>query len=449
MEFFRRASKTASDITPPIVVIEELRNEIADLKDELESATQAKKFATETLKAQIETNSMIEHELDQVRAELHEVLARQQAEVPVMAAPSPNGSNRIRLDLADGNVQFVSIGEGEGVIKQLSERVVMLERDLMSQSDRYRQEVESLKRINRENVNKMRDLLSRKDDSEKDNEIAKLKARIDEIESLITSLETERDERIRKLETDLEISHQMASQVSGFELELSARNERILELERMLIEKGDEMVKMNETSHEVNEEMDRTNAENDVLRLKISEFENELTETRKKLQETVNEKEKISGSNSGLVSAISKLERDIGEKSILIDTLRNDLAIASESSTDDSDKLRDSLGECEEQILDLINQVATLRNENNSLKQTTDETVRELVQTRKDADEAAKRVEMVTEKISHASEALNTAVQSALVAKKEVMFWKRKYTNDVKAITERMTKLTTDETGLL
>ena len=104
---FRRGSKdpTASPppaTTPPAQVMEELRSAIADLKDEVETATQAKRYAYENLKKQLEVNDATQKALETTRKELMDTLARQSAEVPVMTAPTPRGSTQLRIELGGG-----------------------------------------------------------------------------------------------------------------------------------------------------------------------------------------------------------------------------------------------------------------------------------------------------------------------------------------------------------
>jgi chromosome segregation ATPase len=158
--------------------------------------------------------------------------------------------------------------------------------------------------------------------------------------------------------------------------------------------------------------------------------------------------ERVLESNSGLVVAISKMERESEQKDVLIDTLRNDIAAASERGGEEEDNLKESIADCEDQILDLVNQLAVSKNDFATLKQSFDDTVRDLIQTRKEADEAARRVEMIAQKISQANDALSTAVQSAMSAKKEALFWKQKYASDIRAVTERITKIHTDNNEL-
>jgi chromosome segregation ATPase len=417
MEFFRRASKTASDITPPIVMIEELKTEIADLKDELESATQAKKFATDTLKAHLEANAKTEQELSQVRAELLELLARQQAEIPVMAAPSPNGSNRIRLELEEGQVQLVSIGEGESLIKQLSERVVELE----TQANQQKEEIESLKKINKENLVKLRNLLAEKTQPD------------EQPEDLLKELEATRAE--------LEIAQQLVVQMGGLEQELEARNERIQELERTIIQAGTEIDRIQAAAKQSEEEMARTAAENDVLRMRMGELETEIVQIKGELDVHEADKRREAEIQAGLVSSVAKLEREVHEKSVLIDTLRNDLATASECNSGEVEKLRESVGEYEEQILQLINQVAELKNEKKDAHEQAENSTKELIQARKDADEASRRLEAVMPKIDEIQRALAKAVQTALEARKECWAWKTKYETDLGIANERLKQI--------
>ena len=363
MEFFRRASKTASDITPPIVVIEELKSEIADLKDELQSAIQAKKFATETLKSQLELNGKTELELVSVRKELLELLARQQAEVPVMAAPSPNGSNRIILDSGE----LVSIGELETLIKQLSERVIELEH----LNEGLRAEADSLKTINRENMKKMREILAEKHNRVDEKELSRLRE------------------------------------------ECAASNERIVELEQIIHSSAEEIERIHTEATE----------ENEVLRMKIGALETEVIQLRGDLDEELHAKE--------------RRERELEQQAMLIDSLRNDLA----NSTQKSDELKKSAGEYEDQILELVGQVATLKNENGSLKISSDNAMKELIQARQDAAEASRRLELVVPKIDEAHSALVKAVQTALDARKETLIWKNKYEADIRGVTERVKNL--------
>ncbi|TEB19865.1 hypothetical protein C9890_0148 [Perkinsus sp. BL_2016] len=395
MEFFRRASKTASDITPPIVLIEELKGEIADLKDELQSAIEAKKFATETLKANIEANSQTEAELAKVRRELLEFLARQQAEVAVMAAPSPNGTSRIRIELEDGQVELVSTGEAETVVKSLTDRL-----------SNAKAEIDSLKKINRENVIKLRELLT----------------------SPKCGVSTEEVERLK---SDLEIANQLVAQISGLESELAARNDRIRELENVIARASAEIERIQGTATFAEEETDRTSAENDVLRMRIGELESEIIQLRGDLDVAAVDQKSQKRREAELVVTISKLERENEQNEVLIATLRNDVASAASTESE-------KLGEYEDQILDLISQVAGLKNENAALKQSADENLKELLQARCDADEAARRLESITPRITEAHSALSKAVQAALDAKKEALVWKDKYETDIRLSSQRL-----------
>ena len=389
MEFFRRASKTASDITPPIVVIEELKTEIADLKDELESATQAKRFATETLKSQMEANSKTEEELKKVRGELLELIARQQAEIPVMAAPTPNGSSRMRLELEDGQIQLVSIDEGETVLKQLSDRLLDA-----------KAEIDSLKKINRENVAKLKQLLTSAPKRNND------------------------DDEIRRLESELEIANQLVAQMSSLEAELAARNDRIRELEDTIATETSKIERIQADAKLLEEETDKTTAENDVLRMRIGELETEIVQLRGDLDETKNRE-------TDYITTIAKFERTNEQNNILIETLRTDIASA-------ASKEGEKIAEYEDQILDLINQVAVLKNENAELRKSSDDNLREVIQARRDADEAARRLELITPKVSEAHAALSKAVQTALEARKETLVWKTKYETDLRLSSQRL-----------
>jgi chromosome segregation ATPase len=389
MEFFRRASKTASDITPPIVVIEELKTEIADLKDELESATQAKRFATETLKSQMEANSKTEEELKKVRGELLELIARQQAEIPVMAAPTPNGSSRMRLELEDGQIQLVSIDEGETVLKQLSDRLLDA-----------KAEIDSLKKINRENVAKLKQLLTSAPKRNND------------------------DDEIRRLESELEIANQLVAQMSSLEAELAARNDRIRELEDTIATETSKIERIQADAKLLEEETDKTTAENDVLRMRIGELETEIVQLRGDLDETKNRE-------TDYITTIAKFERTKEQNNILIETLRTDIASA-------ASKEGEKIAEYEDQILDLINQVAVLKNENAELRKSSDDNLREVIQARRDADEAARRLELITPKVSEAHAALSKAVQTALEARKETLVWKTKYETDLRLSSQRL-----------
>jgi chromosome segregation ATPase len=409
MDFFRRASKTASDITPPIVLIEELKTDIADLKDELESAIQAKKFATETLKSQMDANARTEQELTAVRAELLEVLARQQAEVPVMAAPSPNGSNRIML----GTGELVSVGEGETLMKQLSERV----RELEHHSEGLKAESDSLKKINKENLIKLRDALVDKH------------SRVDEKE-------------LERLRGELEVAHQLIAQMAGLEAELVARNDRIVELEKIIASSMAEIERIEAAATQTEKDMQRTVAENEVLRMRVGEMESEIVQLRGDLDFEIDEKQKAKENENRLIVTVAKLEREIEQQSVLIDSLRNDLATASESSGEEIEKLRASAGEYEDQILELISQVATLKSENGTLNENAESNMKELIQARKDADEAVRRLEQVAPKIDESHAALVKAVQTALEARKETLVWKNRYEADIRCATDRIKNLT-------
>ena len=443
MAFFRRPSKVGGgEITPPIQVIEELKGAIADLKDELANALQAKQYAKDDLRQQLAVQERTEaelasarRELDSARAQLLEAIARQQAEVPVMAAPSPNGTARIRLETEEG-VEVIAV-------EPLRERVKFLE-GAISQAEA---EIASLKSINSQNVSKLKQLLHDKTRAkdleaqleEATNRIAQLERELDKRDeaarddaSMTSELE-EMKSKISDLTGQLEVEKAVSNQLVAMEAELVSKSDKIASLEQTISKQADECADMENLW---------ISARAEALQLagvaaELASAEDELAEARSALAERNKEAESELREH---VKTVANLERKLEENSLLIETLRNDLATASEASgtQEELDKLRETSGEYEAQILELINQVAVLRNENEEKAKKVTEISTQLDSAQREADEASRRLDTVHSRIDEAREALQGAIRASLEAKKEAHYWRNKYVTDLKLASERI-----------
>jgi len=299
-------------VTPPAQVIEELTAAIADLKDELENAKEAKRFAQENLKSQMIANETLEEEIKRSRNELIELLARQQAEMPVMTAPSPNGgTTKIMID----EDHFVTVVEGEGVIRSLTDRVKVLEKEAIGFADliaKQREESESLREINGKNMTKMKQILAERTHPRRSDE--------KEIEEM--------REQIASLEAQLTVSREIADQVDAIEREIKARDARIEELESA--EKQNLLVIQTDP-----EEMQRLQTELEQEKQLCKSLSEELDLQRKENEETV-----------------AKLQH----QDTLIDSLQTSLAVMP-----DVGLLRQSLEDNENQVIELVGQVSELK----------------------------------------------------------------------------------------
>ena len=307
-------------VTPPAQVIEELTAAVADLKDELENAKEAKRFAQENLKSQMIANETLEEEIKRSRNELIELLARQQAEMPVMTAPSPNGgTTRIMID----EDHFVTVVEGEGVIRSLTDRVKVLEKEAIGFADliaKQREESESLREINGKNMTKMKQILTERTHPRRSDE---------------TEIEEMR-EQIASLEAQLTVSREIADQVDAIEREIKARDARIEELEseaKIKAEKQNLLVIQTDDY----QEMERLQQELEQEKQLCKSLSEELDLQRKENEETV-----------------AKLEL----QDSLIDSLQTSLAVMP-----DVGLLRQSLEDNENQVIELVGQVSQLKRE--------------------------------------------------------------------------------------
>jgi chromosome segregation ATPase len=304
-------------VTPPAQVIEELTAAIADLKDELENAKEAKRFAQENLKSQMIANETLEEEIKRSRNELIELLARQQAEMPVMTAPSPNGgTTKIMID----EDHFVTVVEGEGVIRSLTDRVKVLEKEAIGFADliaKQREESESLREINGKNMTKMKQILAERTHPRRSDE--------KEIEEM--------REQIASLEAQLTVSREIADQVDAIEREIKARDARIEELESEAKKKAE---KQNLLVIQTDpEEMERLQTELEQEKQLCKSLSEELDLQRKENEETV-----------------AKLQH----QDTLIDSLQTSLAVMP-----DVGLLRQSLEDNENQVIELVGQVSELK----------------------------------------------------------------------------------------
>lgn len=373
--------------TPPAQVIEELTAAIADLKDELATAKEAKRYAQENLKVQMAANEALESDMAKTRSELIEMLAKQQAEMPVMTAPSPTGgTTKIRID----DDHYVTLIEGESVIRSLSDRVKVLEKEAVVANDLFgkqRAEADSLREINSKNMLKMKELLNRFDQEE---ETKLLK------------------EQIAALEAQLSISKEISAQVEAIATEIEARDARIQALEQQVEEKVAEVKRLQQEvtqRHTESREIERLQSEIDRERRKSASMEQELETERKENDQIVD-----------------KLKRQVEEHSVLVATLQANLA-----AVPDIAQLRQSVEENENQIIQLVDQVSALRADLKAREL-------ELETARNQSDTDAKKISLISEKVSESADALSAALHSA-------QQWKAKYLTDIRSVTSRLSSL--------
>ena len=466
---FRRGSKdpTASPppaTTPPAQVIEELRSAIADLKDEVETATQAKRYAYENLKKQLEVNDATQKALETTRKELMDTLARQSAEVPVMTAPTPRGSTQLRIELGGGEVQVMSTMEAEGLIKQLYERVNELEStggDGAKLVDGLKSEIASLKSINASGMAKLKEMLAEKarlaqqvqraEEMEADYEgkvtmVTQLKrelaARDAELERMVRVTEkmkedhqSEKDsvekasvggeeveelrQQITQLEGQLAIEKEVSAQIGSIESELSRQVEMVAELENQVAEK-DERIEALEGADDRIKEMEA----------ELAKVKAEATERmgRRSESETAREAERAQ-----LVKRVEDYETQIVELVQQVADLKTAQAAAAAAREDVSsvpERVVSSPGRSPSRPA--VNSRSDEESSDSSANGATDETVARL--------EAIRG--QLSEKISAAASAVQKAVEATQTAKNETQFWKKKYLEDVRSLTRRMVLIT-------
>jgi uncharacterized coiled-coil DUF342 family protein len=230
------------------------------------------------------------------------------------------------------------------------------------------------------------------------------------------------------------------------ETALEQATERIVELERDLSSMQDgkageaattELDEMRNKISQLLDELDKANEETALVEKQLEKKTEECADFETLWVAAKAELETERDEHARTVSAI---RREVEEKSLLVDTLKNDLASASESAgaVEELEQLRDAAGEYETQILELISQVAQLRSENEEKSNKITEISSQLDVTQTEADEAARRLDGVHGRIDEAREALQAAIRSSLEAKKEAMLWRTKYVTDMKLATEKL-----------
>lgn len=524
--FSRRSSAVASSPkqsgTPPAQVIEELKAAIADLKDELETAQQAKRYAFDTLKKQIERSDKLEaelvasrRELDNAKNEVLHILAQQSAEVPVMTAPSPNGSSKLRVDLGMDEIRVVSTTEGERIIRDLVEKIKKLETDVVTKEndiqtlhklikdheemaarkdlqtspqnvvERYKSEIASLKEINATSMTRMRDLLNEKikleqeleskENSgevrslaknvfdleaqlskqerlvdvleqqvrERDAEIERLIAAVKHLEKDIENLEKRSDsgkeivelwQQIAALETQLEIAKEVSSQVDGLEAELDDKTRQLTILQRDLEITSAETAKHEQDTEAVNKELHE-------LRAEVKEEADRVLALKQQLETEQNENIQL----TNRVEQLESLIKEAPEWKRKIGQLEGELLVAQDQAVE-LERQKKLVEENENQVLDLIEQIGKLRVEHVAL-QTENESIKlDIAVSKDEASQAASRLEQIRNqcrrKIDETSAVLSNAVQASLDARKEVTWWKRRYEQDLRDTTKKLSQLT-------
>lgn len=524
--FSRRSSAVASSPkqsgTPPVQVIEELKAAIADLKDELETAQQAKRYAFDTLKKQIERSDKLEaelvasrRELDNAKNEVLHILAQQSAEVPVMTAPSPNGSSKLRVDLGMDEIRVVSTTEGERIIRDLVEKIKKLETDVVTKEndiqtlhklikdheemaarkdlqtspqnvvERYKSEIASLKEINATSMTRMRDLLNEKikleqeleskgnsgevrslaknvldleaqlskqerlvdvieqQVRERDAEIERLIAAVKHLEKDIENLEkrsgsgkeiVELRQQIAALETQLEIAKEVSSQVDGLEAELDDKTRQLTILQRDLEINSTEIAKHEQDTEAVNKELHE-------LRAEVKEEADRVLALKQQLETEQNENVQL----TNRVEQLESLIKEAPEWKRKIGQLEGELLVAQDQAVE-LEIQKKLVEENENQVLDLIEQIGKLRVEHVAL-QTENESIKlDIAVSKDEASQAASRLEQIRNqcrrKIDETSAVLSNAVQASLDARKEVTWWKRRYEQDLRDTTKKLSQLT-------
>lgn len=524
--FSRRSSAVASSPkqagTPPVQVIEELKAAIADLKDELDTAQQAKRYAFDNLKKQIEGNEKLEaelvasrRELDNAKNEVLHILAQQSAEVPVMTAPSPNGSSKLRVDLGMDEIHVVSTTEGESIIRDLVAKIKKLETDVATKEndiqtlhklikdheemaarkdmksspqnvvERYKSEIASLKEINATSMTRMRDLLNEKNRLEQELEstgnsgevrslakkIADLEAQLSKQERLVADLEQqvrERDAEIERLiaaakhlekdienlekrsgsgkeieelrqqiaalETQLEIAKEVSLQVDGLEAELDDKTRQVTILQRDVEIKSAVIAKHEKDTEAVHKELHE-------LRAEVNEEADRVLALEQKLDAEQNE-------NIQLINRVEQLESHMKEAiewKRKIAELEDELLVAKDQAVE-LERQKKLVEENENQVLDLIEQIGKLKVEQVALQAENDSLKLDLAVSKDEASQAASRLEQIRNqfrrKIDETSAVLANAVQASLDARKEVTWWKRRYEQDLRDTTKKLSQLT-------
>jgi chromosome segregation ATPase len=463
--FSRRGSKEPSVSpppagTPPSQIIDELKGAVADLKDELETAQQAKRYAYDNLKKQIEGTEKLELELTGLRKELEEsknsyliLLAKQSAEVPVMTAPSPNGSSKLRIDL-DGDIQVVSTTEGESIINQLFSRVKELETDSARResaiqeleqqlrdsvgSQEYLSEIEKWKSAQlagEESAKRVRELelLIEKNLNRVSHLELEVRERDDEIERLVESakslenrIDTNADtkniveslkERISVLEGQLVIEKEISSQVEVIEDELRAKSEQVSELEDKLEEYRRFEIEVSSLREEL--VFARESAEKESGR--ISKSENEKSELKNRILELERELEDMKLKNFDINTRNQEMKSELLGKKTQIHE------------------------ETENQILELVTQVGELRVLNSELGREKEELNQQLERVREEENETTGRLEKIRkqfkEKLSESSSILAKSIEATLEARREAAWWKHRYESDMRSATAKLNSL--------
>lgn len=333
--------------TPPGQIIEELTAAIADLKDELENAKEAKRYALENLRVQLEANESLEKKLSETALEPEEKLR-----------------DRIR------SLETEVSNSAEVLLKQ-------------------RAETDSLREINANNMLRMKELLVQRSQEQTDGELR---------------------DQIAALEAQLSISNEISAQVDAIEHELEARDARIDILET---------------------ELERKSTLADRLREELSEREGQVGEIEEMRAELEQERHRSKSVEQELAIGrreVSKIERQVEEQSNLIRSLQESLA-----AVPDIDKLRQAVEENENQVINLLGQVAGL---SAALKARELELETARTQTVSDSQ----TIKLITEKISASADALSQAIHSA-------QFWKTKYITDIKTVTSRLSQVAMHKQG--
>ena len=492
---FRRNSAPVPG-TPPEEKIERLELVVADLKDELDSSVLAKKYVLLNLKDQVTKCEGTEHEVAELRRQLAETehkLAEMDALVAAMplqpaayvqSAPCVNdGCVKI---VADGQEQWVSIGEAESIIAEMYARLLELENAPQKNDAHVLQTAQDAHGAQIAHLGAQIKSLTAECDAHVA-EAAQLGAQIEDAHAAHVAEAAElgaqiEDSRLAHVAREAHLNAQLESLTvqcvaQAAQIDSGLKREHVLQaqLQEALQPKSDE------GAHQARMENASLTSLLECRKLEMEELQDEKVEVEVRLEEVVAELANKQTEVSNLIAATKQLQMQLNEhqyaqaensalqeqlaqNALLQEQLAQNAALrgkhellAQNSQSAQNASLQEQLEQAnrlaeqnaefqktieenEEQIMDLIQQVAELKGGLSPRAGTTSTPATSPRAANTGTPVASLHIDTAAcaERLARVRSDVEVALEDAQKARQETIAWKNKYEADIRAVSDRL-----------